>query len=190
VGTAFAFCDESGLDPEIKERVRDMARRGAVDVRTDPSASPTGFPFKVLSLSNSLSEASHFEQRDRVCDLGYLRHAYRRDDGSLGWRCPSEPVEAYVGKGGDPADTCGRKCVCNGLMANIGVGQLRRDGRSELPLVTTGDAVSDISRFLPTPGAASYSADDVISHLLTGLPPADDQLSDQEAPQSAPALVD
>jgi nitronate monooxygenase len=190
VGTAFAFCDESGLDPEIKERVRDMARRGAVDVRTDPSASPTGFPFKVLSLSDSLSEAAHFEQRSRVCDLGYLRHAYRRDDGSLGWRCPSEPVEDYVRKGGDLADTCGRKCVCNGLMANIGVGQLRRDGLPELPLVTTGDAVSDISRFLPTPGATSYSADDVVSHLLSGLPPVADQQSDQRAPQAAAALVD
>lgn len=189
VGTAFAFCDESGLEADIKRQVLDSLRRGEVDVVTDPDASPTGFPFKILSLPNSLCEASVYEQRDRVCDLGYLRHAYKRDDGSLGWRCPSEPVEAYVRKGGDAADTSGRKCVCNGLMANIGIGQLRRDGRSELPLVTSGDAVTEIGRFLPTPDATSYSADDVITHLLTGLESAADEMAD-EPRQAEPVLVD
>lgn len=72
-------------------------------------------------------------------DLGYLRHAYKREDGTLGYRCPSEPIEDYVEKGGDLAETRGRKCLCNGLMANIGLAQRRPTGYVEQPLVTTRD---------------------------------------------------
>ncbi|MEZ6080572.1 MAG: hypothetical protein R3C56_34335 [Pirellulaceae bacterium] len=69
---------------------------------TDPLASPTGFPFKVLQIDGSMSDATVFEQRTRVCDLGFLRQGYRKEDGTVGWRCPGEPVKAYVHKGGAP----------------------------------------------------------------------------------------
>jgi nitronate monooxygenase len=100
VGTAFAFCAESGLREDIKRRVLAMSRAATVDVFTDPAASPTGFPFKVLQLDGSMSEAAVYYRRKRVCDLGFLRQAYRRPDGKLGWRCPGEPENAYVHKGG------------------------------------------------------------------------------------------
>ena len=76
--------------------------------------------------------------RTRVCDLGYLRSAYERDDGSVGYRCPAEPVEAYVRKGGALEDTVGRLCLCNGLTATVGLGQRRANGVEEPPLVTFG----------------------------------------------------
>lgn len=172
VGTALAYCDESGLAPAIKRRVIDMCRRGTLDVVTDPIASPTGFPFKVLSLPGSLSEEAVYHQRDRVCDLGFLRRAYRRPDGTLGWRCQGEKVGAFVQKGGCEEDTVGRKCVCNGLLANIDLGQVRDAGWCEPPLVTSGDDVRGITRFLPSLTATSYSARDVIRHLLSLVQPA------------------
>jgi len=167
VGTAFAYCAESGLDAGIKQRVLAASRAGEARVFTDPVASPTGFPIKVVQVPGTLSEADVYAARDRICDLGYLRHAYRRDDGTLGWRCPSEPVADYLAKGGAEADTVGRKCVCNGLMATIGQPQVRPDGDVELPFVTSGDRVADVAAFLP-PGATSYGARDVLELLLHG----------------------
>jgi nitronate monooxygenase len=162
VGTPFAFCDESGIAPTIKARVL----REAPHVFTDPVASPTGFPFKVAELEGTLSDADVYNERERICDLGYLRETYRKVDGSLGYRCPAEPVEDYVKKGGDAAVTVGRKCLCNGLIANVGMPQIRKDGSEEPPIVTAGDMVTGLRSFLPA-GRDSYTAGDVIDRLLS-----------------------
>jgi len=131
----------------------------------DPLASPTGFPFKVVQMEGTLSEAAAYENRERICDLGYLRQAYRKSDGTMGYRCASEPVRDFVRKGGDPAATEGRKCLCNGLMSNIGFGQIRADGLADGTLLTAGNDVAHIARYLP-PGQDSYTAADVMRHLL------------------------
>ncbi len=165
VGTAFAYCEESGFDPEVKRRVLELSRQAQARVFTDPLASPSGFPFKVVPLEGTLSDSDVYGERTRICDLGYLRTAYRTDDGKIGWRCPAEPVDDYVRKGGAAEDTSGRKCLCNALMANVGLGQIQRQGAPELTLITSGDDVSDVARFL-SPGADSYTAADVIRHLL------------------------
>jgi nitronate monooxygenase len=162
VGTAFAFCEESGLRDDIKRQVLQMSQAGDCHVFTDPLASPTGFPFKVLDLDDSLSGD---EQRPRNCDLGFLRQGFAKDDGTNGWRCPAEPVATYVRKGGELEDTVGRKCLCNALLANVGLGQVR-GGECERPLVTCGDDVTNIRRWLPSANATSYSAADVIERLL------------------------
>jgi nitronate monooxygenase len=167
VGTAFAYCEKSGLPADLRRRVLAMSRQGTVDVLTDPAASPTGFPLKIVTLSGTLLQESVYEQRKRICDLGFLRHPYKKPDGTVGLRCPSEPVKDYIRKGGAEADTRGRKCVCNGLPANVGVGQVRRGGEQEKPLVTSGDDVRNAARFLPTPDAESYSAEDVVKYLLS-----------------------
>ena len=167
VGTAFAWCEESGIAPETKARVLAMCRRGDVRVVTDPIASPAGFPFKVVQVPGTLSEEATYAQRERICDLGYLRSAYRMESGRPGWRCPAEPAAAYVRKGGALADTMGRKCICNGLMSNVGLGQVR-GGSRETAIVTSGNDLPDVARFL-APGATGYRAVDVIRHLLTGL---------------------
>ena len=177
VGTAFAYCEESGFESGIKKRVLEMSRAGEARVFTDPVASPTGFPFKVLPMEGTNSQEATYEQRTRICDLGYLRHAYKKEDGSLGWRCPSEPVDDYLRKGGDEKDTHGRKCVCNGLMANLDLGQIQRSGEEEKQLITSGDDVAQVARFLK-PGADSYSAADVIAYLL---PDAKRPVTDEKA---------
>ena len=165
VGTAFAYCEESGFTAATKREVIDLSSAGRARIFTDPVASPTGFPFKVVELDDSLSNPVVYEKRSRICDLGYLRTAYRRDDGTVGWRCPSEPVEDYVRKGGSEEDTVGRKCLCNALIANIGHPQVQRNGEIEQELITSGDDVADVARFLRD-GGDTYTAVDVINYLL------------------------
>lgn len=162
-GTVFAFCAESGVRPDLKLAAIRASRAGRARVFTDPAASPTGFPFKVMQLPGTLSEPEVYAARPRLCDLGGLREVYRQDDGSIGYRCPSAPVDGYVRKGGQPADTVGRKCLCNGLAATVGLGQSHA-GTTEPPLITAGDEVADLARLLPA-GAESYRAEDVIRYL-------------------------
>ncbi|MFQ5538440.1 MAG: nitronate monooxygenase [Gemmatimonadota bacterium] len=166
VGTLFAFCVEAGLTAEVRDEVVRRAVCGELDVLTDGRASPTGFPFKAVALAGTASEEDVYEARSRICDLGYLRVAYRREDGALRYRCPSEPVETYVKKGGSREDTVGRKCLCNALMANIGHAQVReKTGYVEPMLLTSGDELRNLGRFLE--GRTSYSARDVIEFLLS-----------------------
>ncbi len=164
VGTAFAFCRESSLKEEIKGEAIRLAQAGRARVFTDPVASPTGFPFKVAEMAGTLSEADVYERRMRVCDLGYLRTPYKKADGTLGYRCPAEPVEVYVRKGGKVEDTIGRKCLCNGLIANIGHPQVQKDGSVEPPIVTAGDDMVNIGKFVKA-GQTNYSAADVVKYL-------------------------
>ena len=163
VGTLFAFSNEAGFADHLKRDVLEHALRGEVDVVTDPRASPTGYPFKVV---NWAGDETAGKERQRKCDLGYLRIAYRREDGRTDYRCAAEPVEDYVRKGGLVEDTVGRRCLCNALTANIGQPQVRADLAEEPPLLTSGDDLTSITAFLG--GRSSYSADDVIDYLLAG----------------------
>lgn len=162
VGTLFAFCQESGLDQNLKSRILESVAGGTASLRTDPRASPTGYPFKVVELEGDAERAA---ARPRICDLGYLRVPVRMGDGRLAYRCPAEPVDAYVAKGGNIADTEGRRCLCNGLTANVGQGQWRAtlDG-DEIPLVTSGDDLLSLPEFTKAPGG--YSAESVVRYLL------------------------
>ena len=161
VGTAFAFSEESGITPAIKAEVLRSLAENTLDVLTDPRASPTGFPFKVVR-TPGLEQQD--DSRPRVCDLGYLRVAHRRPDGRLGYRCPAEPVAAYVAAGGGEADTAGRRCLCNGLMSVVGLGQRRKDGSIEPPLLTSGDGVLDLAPLVG--GRTNYTAAHVVEYLL------------------------
>lgn len=164
VGTLFAYCEESGLAPEIKQQVLAGVAQGKVHVHTDPRISPTGFPFKVVKM-----EGGGFQDADRkrVCDLGYLRTAFRNLAGRFDYRCPAEPIEDFVAKGGTIAETEGRGCLCNALLANIGHGQARPEGVDEKPLLTSGDDLVSIWKHLGE--RARYAASDVVDYLLSGV---------------------
>ena len=165
VGSAFALCEESGIDPTIKRDTIDRALAGTLKVRTDPRASPSGYPFKVVTLDNSLSDLETYVSRQRVCDLGFLRTAYLRDDDKIGYRCPAEPEDDFVDKGGMVDDTEGRKCLCNGLLATIGLAQVR-GANPELPIVTAGDDLERAIRVLAA-DSGTYTASDVVDYLLS-----------------------
>jgi NAD(P)H-dependent flavin oxidoreductase YrpB (nitropropane dioxygenase family) len=165
VGSAFALCEESGFDSELKRAFIDSALAGSLRVRTDALASPTGFPFKVADLPGTVADSEVYEQRRRACEAGYLRVPYRGEDGEIGYRCPAEPASAYVRKGGNLEDTVGRRCVCNGLIAAIGLGQRHSDGVAEPALATIGQDLSFLPELL-APGRQSYRAADVVAYLL------------------------
>ena len=120
---------------------------------------------KIVNLEKTLSEEPVYKARERVCDLGYLRSSYNRKDGSIAFRCPGEPEEDYQRKGGSAEDTANRKCLCNALLANIGLGQVRPSGYEEQPLLTAGDHMPALREFLKD-GKTSYSAKAVIAKVL------------------------
>jgi nitronate monooxygenase len=167
VGTAFAFCSESGLREDYKQALLTKARSGESRVFTDPVASPTNFPFKVAELEGTLSDHEIYSARPRICDLGYLREAYRTLEGTINYRCSAEPVTTYVAKGGKVENTADRKCLCNALMANISHPQRRNGKYVENGMVTSGNDLTRIARFLH-PGASTYTAADVVADLITG----------------------
>jgi nitronate monooxygenase len=165
VGTPFALCEESDLRPDYKRALLDLVRAEAATVSTDALASPTGFPFKVAQIEGSLSEPAVYQARPRVCDLGYLREAYRTAEGAIDYRCAGEPIGVYVAKGGKQENAEGRKCLCNSLMANIGLSQVRAGKHVENGLVTAGNDLVNAARFLPV-GTTEYSAAEVVAALL------------------------
>lgn len=159
-GTVFAFSEESGFSDDIKRKVLSSDN---LDVKTDAFASPTGFPFKVAGIEGTLSDDSLYESRNRVCNMGYLRIPYEKEDGSIGYKCAAEPVEAYVRKGGKRENTAGRKCLCNALMAAAGYPLTAKDGSLELPLVTIGDDINVLKG-----KQYGYSAKDALNEILEG----------------------
>ncbi|MBN1286480.1 MAG: nitronate monooxygenase [Anaerolineae bacterium] len=167
VGTLFAYSSESGMQASLKQTLIDKVRAGELEVLTDGRASPTGFPFKVVQLDTSIANPEVYAARERICDIGYLRHLYKKENGFIGYRCPSEPVDHYIEKGGKLEDTVGRKCICNHLGAKAGFAQRRKNGYLETPIVTSGDAFERLPVFLGD--RRSYSAREVIEYLFSGV---------------------
>lgn len=164
VGTAFAYCEESGMDDDLKRRVIEKVVTENAEVFTDPLVSPTGYPFKVVQVEGTLSDPKVYDERVRLCDVGLLRTLYKGDDEKVGYRCPAEPEDQYLKKGGEPEDLEGRGCLCNNLGASAGFPQHRKDGYIEQPLVTSGKGLPSLGKFF-RPGQRSYSAKDVLDYL-------------------------
>lgn len=165
VGTPFAFCQESGIDTKYKEEVLQKVLNGEAKILTDYRASTSGYPFKVVELEGTISQKEVFENRKRICDLGALRQAYTKDDGTIGYRCPGEPEETFLKKGGNKEDIEGRKCLCNALLATVSLGQQRNCGSLPEPaIVTAGDHLIELAKFI-SPTKLSYSAKEVIQSI-------------------------
>jgi NAD(P)H-dependent flavin oxidoreductase YrpB (nitropropane dioxygenase family) len=186
VGTAFAFSHDSGLEESLRIRATNeiLATEKPSDlIFTDPVASPTGFPFKVLQMEQTIASQDFYEARPRKCDLGYLREGARLESGKVVFRCSAEPVDVYLAKGGTREETIGKKCLCNALMATTGLPQHQESGYTEQPLITSGDNLEVVAHLvhevqrqrtlgqphLVTPTAPSYGAADVIRYLRDGL---------------------
>ena len=54
--------------------------------------------------------------------------------------------------------------MCNALLAAVGLPQTREDGQLEPSIVTSGDDLAEVERFL-SPGRLTYTAADVISKM-------------------------
>ncbi len=164
VGTDFALCRESGVAPELRHKLIELVLSGQAKVFTDPRVSPAGFPFKVAQVEGTVFDKELDSRRIKVCDLGYLREAYQRADGEIGFRCPAEPDAAFIAKGGNPENIAGRTCICNSLFATIGLGQSYPDGSSAIPVVTLGDDFPKVARLCKA-GSPDYTAADVVRYL-------------------------
>jgi NAD(P)H-dependent flavin oxidoreductase YrpB (nitropropane dioxygenase family) len=182
-GTILAFSNESGMSPALRLRVLERIWHKDLAVVTEPLMSPTGFPFKVVQLSGSLSDEAVRSGRERVacCDLGHLatpvetkRRVTRSDGGidevvELQTLCPAEPVEAFTRKGGVAMRRKGTICLCNGLMSTAGYPGIRGD-YVEPPVVTAGDAsVKDVRDIQVQVRRLTYSAAEAIARVLRGI---------------------
>ena len=165
IGSLFAMSSDSGLREDLREQMLDKARYNQLVVRTDHRASPTGFPFKVVEVEGSIGSRATYEARPRLCDLSYLRTPKIDSEGRVRYICASEPDHKYLDKGGDPADLVDRLCLCNGLMAAIGLGQERADGYREAPLLTLGSSGAGVSEMLER-FPEGWSAAELIASLL------------------------
>ncbi len=166
VGTAFAYCEESGFDVSVKHQVRAQLANGGASVRADWRVSPTGFPFRVVELDGSLTEDAVLAERTKVCDVGALRTAYKREDGKVDYRCPAEPDDHYLRKGGRDANIEGRVCLCNALLSSAGVPQRRKNGYVEPLIVTSGGDLGPVRALIASVDGGAYAAADVIRYLL------------------------
>ena len=166
VGTLFAVCSDSGYMEELRSELLNKIVSNSFEIHTDMKASPTTFPIKIVNILNSASEKDVFDDRLRLCDLGYLRIPVRSAGGSIAYRCPGEPTDVFIKKGGTAEEARESKCLCNGLMANIGLAQHRLSGYVEPRLVTLGSDTQGISAMISKHGM-SWSAAKVIDYLLS-----------------------
>jgi len=174
-GTVFALAEESGMKPVYRTALFDELKRGKDDaalVRTT-LFSPTGFPFKVAQLGGTLAEDSVYAARRRVCDLGYLLQcglSKPDEDGArrLFQRCPAAPVDSFTRKRGLPFNTQDKRCLCNGLLACVGLGQvIQHNGEwvEEPAIVTLGNHLDGVRR-LSRHGQFPYWARDAVNDIL------------------------
>jgi nitronate monooxygenase len=163
VGSIFALARESGMDPKIRQEILKRGFNGTLEIRTDMEVSPTGFPFKVVDLPGTISDSAVFRDRKRACDQCVLVSLYKKPDGSIGYRCPSESPVNFVRKGGKSEDTENRGCICNGLISAAG---LRFENEDHEPaIVTLGDDVEFLKHLMRDENG-SYSAVQVIRYLF------------------------
>lgn len=164
LGSIFEFCNISELRPDLKKLAIKLALEERLEIFTS-MVSPTGYPFKIALLPGTLSEKVVYEARPRICDLGLLREIYKIADGKVGYRCSAEPINAYDAKGGDEKIAIGKMCLCNGLLSNLGLGQIRVNEYIEPAIVTSGDDVSFLPQLLKK-AEDSYSVWDAINYVI------------------------
>ena len=166
VGTLFAISNHSGFSKRTRSQLIEKLKSEKLEIKTDVKASPTSFPIKIAKLEGHTSTEEGFAARPKLCDLGYLREPVLSQSGRILYRCPSEPDDQFLKKGGAPEEIEGRKCLCNGLMANIGLPQTRKDGYVEAPIVTLGSDIQGAKELLKV-FPDGYGADDAVKWLLS-----------------------
>jgi len=166
VGTLFAISNHSGFSDKTRKQLHEKLKSNNLEVKTDVLASPTSFPIKIAKLDGHTSTKEGFEARPKLCDLGYLREPAISATGRTIYRCPSEPDDQFLKKGGAVEEIAGRKCLCNGLMSNIGLPQVRKDGYIEAPIVTLGSDIEG-AKILLKSHPDGYGADEAVKWLLS-----------------------
>ena len=175
VGSVFALTEESGIKATYRSAILGQLKKGVEDSELVLTTlfSPTGFPFKVVQLEDTLAQETVYASRRRVCDIGLLQQrglTKPAADGTrrLFQRCPAAPVDDFVSKRGLPINAGERRCLCNGLLACVGLGQTGlQNGQpvDEPAIVTLGNHLDGIRR-LSRNGQTSYWVRDVVADIL------------------------
>ena len=175
VGSLFALAEESGMKSIYRIAILNELKKETDDSRLVLTTlfSPTGFPFKVVQLEDTLSDDAVYDARRRVCDIGLLQQrglSKPSEDGTrrLFQRCPAAPLDDFVSKRGLPLNAGDRRCLCNGLLACVGLGQagIQNGEQVEEPaIVTLGNALGGIRR-LSRNGQTPYWVHDVVTDML------------------------
>jgi len=175
VGSVFALAEESGMKSTYRSAILEELKKDPDDSKLVFTTlfSPTGFPFKVVQLDDTLADQTVYTNRMRVCDIGLLQQrglSKSAEDGTrrLFQRCPAAPLDDYVSKRGLPLNTTDRRCLCNGLLACAGLGQagLQNGKQIEEPaIVTLGNHLDGVRR-LSRNGQNPYWARDVVNDIL------------------------
>ncbi len=174
-GSIFALAEELGLSPVYRSAIFKELKKGASDAALVQTSlySPTGFPFKVVQLEGTLADQSVYADRRKICDLGFLkqRGLSKPDaDGSrqLFQRCPASPIDDFISKRGLPFNTEGKRCLCNGLLAGVGLGQVGSQSgelAEEPAIITLGNHLDGIRR-LSRQGQTVYWAKNTVEDIL------------------------
>ncbi len=175
VGSVFALAEESGMKPTFRTAILAALRNGTDDatlVRTT-LFSPTGYPFKVVQLNDTVADDTVYSARRRVCDVGLLQQrglSKTTADGTrrLFHRCQAGPISDFVGKRGLQRNTEDRRCLCNGLLSCVGFAQVvKHNGETaeEPAIVTLGNHLDGIRR-LSRHGQTTYWVRDVVTDIL------------------------
>jgi nitronate monooxygenase len=175
VGSSFALAQESAMKPGYRSAILDQIKNGVDDATLVKTTlfSPTGFPFKVVQLEDTVANESVYAARRRVCDLGLLHRiglGKPAADGTrrLFQRCRAAPLSDFGTKRGLPRNTEAQRCLCNGLVSAVGMGQVRRYGgepAEEPAIVTMGSHLNGVRR-LSRQGQTPYWVRDVVSDVL------------------------
>ncbi len=165
LGTIFALSLDSGLDANTRSDILNKLKNNNLEVYTDAYASPTGFPIKVALLSGTQSDLKIRSERTRLCDAGYLRMPFQNQNAEIRYRCPSEPIPTFLKKGGAIEETNKKACLCNALLANIGLAQHRLDSYIEEKFVTLGSDLSGPKSMI-TKFPSGWSAAEAISEII------------------------
>jgi nitronate monooxygenase len=174
-GSVFALAEESGLKAAYRSAIFNELKKGADDSALVQTTlfSPTGYPFKVAQLEGTLSDEEVYTARRRVCDIGHLQQrglGKPAEDGSrqLFQRCQAAAVEDYLSKRGLPLNIESKRCLCNGLLSGIGLGQVVKvngEPVEEPAIVTLGNHLDGIRR-LSRQGQSPYWVRDVLEEIL------------------------
>jgi nitronate monooxygenase len=175
VGSLFALAEESGMKATYRSAILNQLKKETDDSRLVFTTlfSPTGFPFKVVQLEDTLADEAVFAARHRVCDIGLLQQRGLSKPDAAGMRrlfqrCPAAPLDDFVSKRGLPLNAGDRRCLCNGLLACVGLGQTGiQDGKlgEEPAIVTLGNHLDGIRR-LSCNGQTPYWVHDVVTDIL------------------------
>jgi len=162
IGSAFALSDESGMREDHK---RELISRGfgeTLIVTPSMKTSPTGFPFNVAQLSDSLSNPDIFNGRERECNYGFLREFYKTPEGKVRSRCPAEDISTFVKNGGKKEDAEIARCLCAGLGATVDMAP------GSYYIVTLGSKLDFLEkgRMINSP-EGSYKAEDVTRFVFS-----------------------